>query len=57
MRLDKARMLLKSTHKHIIDIALECGFSNEHSLILNFKKVYGLTPTQYRRSNYSLKKR
>lgn len=40
-----------TTNKRIIDIALECGFSNEHVLINQFKKVYGQTPLQYRKDN------
>lgn len=51
IRLDHAKFLLMTTNKRIIDIALECGFSNEHVLINQFKKVYGQTPLQYRKDN------
>ena len=49
IRLDRARFLLMSTSYKIIDIAYECGFASEHSLINSFKKVYGVTPSQYRK--------
>lgn len=51
IRLDHAKFLLMTTNKRIIDIALECGFSNEHVLINRFNKVYGQTPLQYRKDN------
>lgn len=51
LRLDRAKLLLMTTDKRIIDIALECGFSSEHGLINHFKKWYGKTPSQYRKDN------
>lgn len=51
LRLDRARLLLTSTHRRVLDIALECGFSSEHSFIGHFKKMYGMTPTQYRKNS------
>ena len=49
-RLDKARFLLETSSKKIIDIAFECGFPSEHSLINQFKKFYDTTPSKYRNS-------
>jgi AraC-like DNA-binding protein len=34
-----------------LEIALDSGFTSEHSLIKNFKKTYQQTPTEYRREN------
>ena len=50
LRLDRSRFLLTSSRHRVIDIAIECGFNNEHSFINHFKKVYGITPTQYRKN-------
>lgn len=49
LRLDKANLLLKTTNKTMIEIALECGFSSERSFIMQFKKEYGITPAKYRK--------
>ncbi|MFR7590967.1 MAG: AraC family transcriptional regulator [Longibaculum sp.] len=54
LRLDRARFLLTTSQKKIIDIALECGFSSEHSFINHFKKKYGLTPSSYRKTERTI---
>lgn len=51
LRLDRAKFLLMTSSKRIIDIALECGFSSEHVFINHFKKWYQMTPSQYRKQN------
>ena len=51
IRLEKVKFLLVNTEKKLLEIALESGFSSEHSLIKNFKKTYRLTPTEYRQEN------
>ena len=53
LRLDRAKFLLMTSQKRIIDIAFECGFSSEHTLINHFKKWYGKTPSQYRKQEHS----
>lgn len=53
LRLDRAKFLLMTSKKHIIDIALECGFSSEHAFINHFKKWYQMTPSQYRKMNHT----
>lgn len=51
IRLDRAKFLLMTTQKRNLDIAIECGFSNEHSLISHFKKSYHETPSQFRKKH------
>jgi AraC-like DNA-binding protein len=48
-RVEQARKELLSTHHHIVDVALNNGFTDERRLILAFKKYYGTTPLQYRK--------
>ena len=51
LRLDRAKFLMMTSDKRVIDIALECGFASEHSFINHFKKWYSLTPSQYRKKD------
>lgn len=55
LRLDKANLLLKTTNKTMIEIALECGFSSERSFIIQFKKEYGITPAKYRKEKKGIR--
>ncbi len=48
LRLDRAKVLLRSTRMSLADIADECGFQSEHRLIRAFKKEHGMTPGSYR---------
>lgn len=43
-----AREELLSTDKTVMDIALDCGFSDARGLINRFSTFYGTTPKQYR---------
>jgi AraC-like DNA-binding protein len=45
---DAAKLLL-STGKRIVDIALECGFSDPKYLIKHFKKNFHYTPSEFRK--------
>lgn len=49
LRLSKAARLLLSTECPVTDIALECGFSNTNTFIVNFRQAYGETPGSYHR--------
>lgn len=51
IRLDRAKFLLMTTQKRNLDIAIECGFSSEHSLISHFKKSFNETPSQFRKNH------
>ena len=51
IRVQYAKELLASTDMVIKDIAVEVGFYNALALVRSYKKVEGITPTQYRRIN------
>ncbi|MDC7227239.1 MAG: response regulator [Spirochaetales bacterium] len=48
VRLSKASELLKTTNKQTSEIALEVGYNDSHYFSYIFKKVNGITPTQFR---------
>ncbi len=48
-RIHKATELLASTNKRVLDIAMECGFSDSQMLKKLIKKNFGVTPMEYRR--------
>lgn len=45
----EAAKLLLGTDERIVDIALDCGFSDVKYLIKHFKKFFGHTPSEFRR--------
>lgn len=47
-RINKAETLFLGPKKKIIDIAFECGFSSISSFNRTFKKVKGISPTEFR---------
>ena len=50
VRVNRACELLITTEYQIIDIAMEVGYKNIKTFNLNFQKVKGMTPTQFRES-------
>ncbi len=50
LRLEKAARLLRDTTQSIVNIALECGFSSSSTFSRSFKKNYGNSPNEYRKS-------
>lgn len=48
MRLKKARELLESSPLSISDIAMMVGYNDPNYFARSFKKVYDLTPREYR---------
>lgn len=50
-RLKQAALLLSNTEKKVTSISNETGFNNVDHFCRSFKKVYKLTPTEYRRQS------
>lgn len=49
VRCEKARQILLSTDLNMLEICLECGFSDIKYLNKEFNKHYGFSPKEYRR--------
>ena len=50
VRLEMAAVLLKNTQKTILAIALEIGYQSEAHFSKAFKAIYGLSPSQFRKT-------
>lgn len=50
-RLQQSQLLLLTTTTVIEEIAKECGFANENNFYTYFNKSFGVTPSQYRKTN------
>lgn len=50
-RLKQAALLLSGTEKKITVISSETGFNNVDHFCRSFKKIYGITPTDYRKQS------
>jgi len=48
VRISESKKLLESTDESIIDISLAVGFNNHNHFSATFKKLTGVTPTEYR---------
>ena len=48
LRIQQARSLLKFTDKSITDISFECGFTSQRSFNRVFRKMVGMTPSEFR---------
>lgn len=48
-RLSKAIDLLNQKNKSLVDIAFDSGFGSTKAFLAAFRKVYGITPSEYRR--------
>lgn len=51
-RVDRAKQLLIATNKKVYDIATEVGFSDPKYFAVTFRKVAGLTPSEFRSRYY-----
>jgi AraC family transcriptional regulator len=49
-RVERAKVLLKTTQQSVVDIALICGFNSHSHLSQQFRKLTGCTPKAYRMS-------
>jgi AraC-like DNA-binding protein len=49
-RVDKAKDLLMNSRLPLADIAVRCGFTDQSGLNRSFKRIYGVTPGMWRRT-------
>lgn len=47
LRLERARALLRSEHRSVIDVATECGFESLGSFTALYKRTFGVTPGRF----------
>jgi transcriptional regulator GlxA family with amidase domain len=50
IRFEKAKALLETTYLTVKEIGFEVGINDQSHFVRDFKKKYGLTPTEYRKS-------
>lgn len=50
LRMEAASLLLKTTDRTVVDIAIECGFGSERNFYRRFKENTGYTPNEFRNS-------
>lgn len=48
IRIEQAKLLMRTDHESVADIAVQCGFANQSHMGRYFKKLVGLSPRQYR---------
>lgn len=51
LRLEQARLLLQQERGTVINVALACGFDSIATFNRSFRRSFGLSPTELRRSN------
>jgi len=50
LRMKEATVLLSTTFLSVKEIMVRVGFGDESHFVKDFKKMYGVTPTEYRKS-------
>ena len=50
-RIERARRLLRTTDKSVLEISLDCGFNNVSQFNRQFKSITGLKPMEYKNNN------
>nr|MBQ4320579.1 helix-turn-helix domain-containing protein [Clostridia bacterium] len=53
-RINEARRLLDETDMKISDVSLECGYNDTKNFYRSFRRITGMTPGEYRRSQNSV---
>ncbi len=48
VRLRKASLMLRTSERSVLDIALDCGYDSHESFSRAFKNQYGISPSEYR---------
>lgn len=54
MKVEEAKIFLRSTDLEIMEIAENLGFSRQSYFSRVFKEIEGMTPSEYRRQNYAV---
>ena len=49
-RLERAATLLRTTDRRVVDVCFMVGLGSVGSFTTSFRRVYAMTPTEYRRS-------
>ena len=49
-RIERAQQLIRQGAASLADVALSCGFADQHHLARNFRRFTGVTPGKFRRS-------
>jgi AraC-like DNA-binding protein len=52
IKIDRAKTLLKSTDKTILEISAQLSFCDQGNFTKAFKEIVGITPTEYRNNYY-----
>lgn len=52
IKVDRAKLLLMSTTKSILEISISLGFYDQSHFTRTFKQFVGQTPSEYRNNNY-----
>jgi transcriptional regulator GlxA family with amidase domain len=50
LRFEKAKELLETTHLTVKEIGFAVGINDQSGFVRDFKKKYGTSPTEYRKS-------
>ena len=53
-RLERAKVLMISTNQQLTEIALICGFADQSHLNRSFRRVIGVSPGRWRRTNLQM---
>ena len=51
IRMEQAERLLTETNRKTYEVAARCGFANTTYFSTVFRRIYGMTPTEYRKRN------
>ncbi len=54
LRMQDATTLLMHTFLSVKEIIARVGFTDESHFVKNFKRIYGVTPTEYRKLNAAI---
>ena len=53
LRLERSRQLLNTTHNSVKQVMIEVGVTDRSHFEREFKRLYGVTPSQYRKADIS----